>query len=95
MERQTYSPQIELYLKLIRAEGVGPTIFKRMLDSFAMGSHLKWEKAARQGKFDDELAPMDIVDLQLDASGVGEFEANSRARIERIGLIRQDSRASG
>ena len=32
-----------------------------MLDSFAMGSHLKWEKAAREGKFDDELAPIPVV----------------------------------
>lgn len=36
-------------------------ISKRMLDSFAMGSHLKWEKAAREGKFDDELAPIPVV----------------------------------
>ena len=34
MERQPHSPQIDLWLKLIRAEGVGPTIFKRMLDYF-------------------------------------------------------------
>ena len=31
---------------------------KRMLDAFAMGSHLKWADAARAGKFTDEIAPI-------------------------------------
>ncbi|MBI5486965.1 MAG: thiolase family protein [Deltaproteobacteria bacterium] len=31
---------------------------KRMLDAFAMGSHLKWAAAARAGKFADEIAPI-------------------------------------
>lgn len=31
---------------------------KRMLDSWAMGSHLKWAKAQENGKFNDEIAPM-------------------------------------
>ncbi len=33
-------------------------ISKRMLDNFAMGSHLKWSKAYKEGKFNDELAPI-------------------------------------
>lgn len=34
MNSQSHSPQIELWLKLIRAEGVGPTLFRRLLDFF-------------------------------------------------------------
>lgn len=34
MESGQHSPQIELWLKLIRADGVGPTMFKRLLDYF-------------------------------------------------------------
>ena len=34
MNTQPHSPQIELWLKLIRADGVGPTMFKRLLDYF-------------------------------------------------------------
>jgi acetyl-CoA C-acetyltransferase len=33
---------------------------KRMLDAFAMGSHLKWAAAARSGKFAEELAPIRV-----------------------------------
>ena len=33
---------------------------RRMLDSFAMGSHLKWEKALRAGKFEDEIEPIRV-----------------------------------
>ena len=31
---------------------------KRMLDTFAMGSHLKWADAMESGKFEDEIAPV-------------------------------------
>lgn len=31
---------------------------KRMLDAWAMGSHLKWAKAQESGKFNDEIAPI-------------------------------------
>ncbi len=34
MTTEPHSPQIELWLKLIRAEGIGPTLFKRLLDYF-------------------------------------------------------------
>jgi DNA processing protein len=34
MEPEQHSPQIDLWLKLICAEGVGPTLFRRMLDYF-------------------------------------------------------------
>ncbi|RKY14153.1 MAG: DNA-protecting protein DprA [Planctomycetota bacterium] len=34
MATQQHSPQIELWLKLIRADGIGPTLFKRLLDYF-------------------------------------------------------------
>ena len=34
MEPEQHSPQIELWLKLIRADGIGPTLFKRLLDYF-------------------------------------------------------------
>ena len=34
MRTQEHSPGIELWLKLIRAEGIGPTLFGRLLDSF-------------------------------------------------------------
>ena len=33
---------------------------RRMLDSFAMGSHLKWEGARRAGKFEDEIEPIRV-----------------------------------
>jgi acetyl-CoA C-acetyltransferase len=33
---------------------------RRMLDSFAMGSHLKWENARRAGKFDDEIVAVRV-----------------------------------
>jgi acetyl-CoA C-acetyltransferase len=33
---------------------------KRMLDAWAMGSHLKWSKAQKDGKFSDEIAPMTV-----------------------------------
>jgi acetyl-CoA C-acetyltransferase len=33
---------------------------KRMLDTWAMGSHAKWSKAQAGGLFDDELAPMNV-----------------------------------
>ncbi|MBL0715071.1 MAG: thiolase family protein [Desulfosarcina sp.] len=33
-------------------------ISKRMLDSFAMGSHLKWVKAMKDEKFKDEISPI-------------------------------------
>jgi acetyl-CoA C-acetyltransferase len=34
---------------------------KRMLDTWAMGSHRKWAAAKAQGKFDDELAPIQVT----------------------------------
>jgi DNA processing protein len=34
MRTQEHSPGIELWLKLIRAEGIGPTLFGRLVDSF-------------------------------------------------------------
>ena len=34
MEAEPHSPQIELWLKLIRSEGVGPTLFRRLVDYF-------------------------------------------------------------
>jgi DNA processing protein len=34
MEPEQHSPQIALWLKLIRADGIGPTLFKRLLDFF-------------------------------------------------------------
>ena len=34
MRSEQHSPQIELWLKLDRAEGIGPTLFKRLLDYF-------------------------------------------------------------
>ncbi|MHC4783644.1 MAG: hypothetical protein ACYTE0_11450, partial [Planctomycetota bacterium] len=34
MRSEQHSPQIELWLKLVRAEGIGPTLFKRLLDYF-------------------------------------------------------------
>ncbi len=34
MTTQQHSPQIALWLKLIRADGIGPTLFKRLLDYF-------------------------------------------------------------
>jgi acetyl-CoA C-acetyltransferase len=33
---------------------------KRMLDAFAMGSHLKWAAAARAGRFAEEIAPIRV-----------------------------------
>ncbi len=33
-------------------------VTRRMLDAFAMGSHLKWAAAARAGKLADEIAPL-------------------------------------
>jgi len=33
-------------------------ISKRMLDTFAMGSHLKWADAMNAGKFEDEIVPI-------------------------------------
>ena len=35
-------------------------ISKRMLDTFAMGSHLKWADAMKEGKFDDEIVPIKV-----------------------------------
>jgi acetyl-CoA C-acetyltransferase len=35
-------------------------VHRRMLDSFAMGSHLKWEDAQLSGRFDDEIAPLNV-----------------------------------
>jgi acetyl-CoA C-acetyltransferase len=35
-------------------------IDKRMLDTWAMGSHLKWADAERDGKFDDEIVPIRV-----------------------------------
>lgn len=35
-------------------------ITKRMLDTFAMGSHLKWAEAMEAGKFDDEIVPIRV-----------------------------------
>ncbi|MCL0102395.1 thiolase family protein [Dehalococcoidia bacterium] len=35
-------------------------VSKRMLDTFAMGSHLKWAKAQEAGKFDEEIAPIPV-----------------------------------
>ncbi|MBW2260741.1 MAG: thiolase family protein [Deltaproteobacteria bacterium] len=33
---------------------------KRMIDTFALGSHLKWADARDAGKFDDEIAPIRV-----------------------------------
>ena len=33
---------------------------RRMLDSFAMGSHLKWAAALEAGRFDDEIVPIKV-----------------------------------
>ena len=35
-------------------------ISKRMLDTYAMSSHLKWAEAMRRGSFDDEIVPLKI-----------------------------------
>jgi acetyl-CoA C-acetyltransferase len=35
-------------------------ISKRMLDTFAVGSHLKWAKASEAGKFNEEVAPIPV-----------------------------------
>lgn len=35
-------------------------ISKRMLDTFAMGSHLKWADAMKAGKFEDEIVPIKV-----------------------------------
>ena len=35
-------------------------ISRNMLDSFAMGSHLKWEDAWRAGRFDEEIATISV-----------------------------------
>ncbi len=35
-------------------------ISKRMLDTFAMGSHLKWADAMNAGKFEDEIVPIKV-----------------------------------
>ena len=35
-------------------------VSKRMLDTFAMGSHLKWADAMKEGKFDDEIVPIKV-----------------------------------
>ena len=35
-------------------------ISKRMLDTFAMGSHLKWADAMKAGKFEDEIVPIRV-----------------------------------
>jgi len=35
-------------------------VSKRMLDTFAMGSHLKWAAAAEAGRFDEEIAPVRV-----------------------------------
>ena len=34
---------------------------KRMLDTWAMASHIKWAKAQQGGLFDDEIAGMDVI----------------------------------
>lgn len=34
MKSESHSPQIQLWLKLIHADGIGPTLFKRLLDYF-------------------------------------------------------------
>lgn len=36
------------------------TVSRRMLDSFAMGSHLKWAAALKAGRFDDEIVPIKV-----------------------------------
>jgi acetyl-CoA C-acetyltransferase len=35
-------------------------ISRRLLDSYAMGSHLKWQNAQEAGKFADEIAPIAV-----------------------------------
>jgi len=35
-------------------------VSKRMLDTFALGSHLKWADAMRAGKFEDEIVPLKV-----------------------------------
>ena len=40
MRSQSHSSQIELWLRLIRADGVGPTLFKRLLDYFGEIDHV-------------------------------------------------------
>ena len=35
-------------------------VSKRMLDTFAMGSHLKWADAMQAGKFEDEIVPIKV-----------------------------------
>ena len=35
-------------------------VSRRMLDSFAMGSHLKWAAALQAGRFDDEIVPIKV-----------------------------------
>jgi DNA processing protein len=40
MKSEQHGPQIALWLKLIRAEGIGPTLFKRLLDYFEDVEHI-------------------------------------------------------
>jgi DNA processing protein len=52
MGSEQHSPQIALWLKLIRAEGIGPTLFKRLLDYFEDVEHIFTASVVELAKVD-------------------------------------------
>jgi len=50
-------------------------------DNFALQSHLKALKAQAEGKFNDDIVPINVTEIYLDANG---------KRAERINIVKQD-----
>jgi acetyl-CoA C-acetyltransferase len=60
---------------------------RRMLDSFAMGSHLKWENAHREGKFDDEIVAVRVRQQRREFFFDTDEMPRPEGTVARIGML--------
>ena len=60
---------------------------RRMLDSFAMGSHLKWAAALQAGRFDDEIVPIKVRKRKNDYLFYQDEMPRPQGSVAKIGML--------
>jgi acetyl-CoA C-acetyltransferase len=62
-------------------------VSRRMLDSFAMGSHLKWAAALQAGRFDDEIVPIKVRKRKNDYLFYQDEMPRPQGSVAKIGML--------
>jgi acetyl-CoA C-acetyltransferase len=60
---------------------------RRMLDSFAMGSHLKWDSARRAGRFEEEIEPIRVRKQRRDFLFSQDEMPRPKGTVAGIGML--------